>query len=237
MPLTASDNSALTRDEIRTVQARLIVHGFDPGPVDGAFGLRTSAAVMAFKRARGLVTRPWVGPLTWDLLVAEPVIRSRPYPPWVQEGLRIKGWHERTNNADLREWLKSDGATLGDPAVLAWCGDFVETCIRLALPREVVPANPYWALHWRGFGVACAPCVGAVVSISREGGGHVGLAIGQDADRIFVLGGNQSNTVSIAPIQKTRFPAAAWRWPAQWSGPQAPLPPMTSAEASAVNFA
>lgn len=147
-------------------------------------------------------------------------------PPWVLEGLRIKGWHERADNADLRAWLKSDGKTLGDPAVLPWCGDFAETCIRLALPGEAFPGdlgrNPYWALHWRQFGIPCDPCLGAVVSISREGGGHVGFAVGQDATRIFVLGGNQSNEVSVAPIEKSRFIAASWRWPSTHTGARNP---------------
>lgn len=237
MPLTAVDNALMTRDEVRTVQRRLIVHGYDPGPVDGILGPRTLAAIMAFKRAAGLVTRPWVGPLTWDRLMRDPVAQASPLPPWVQQGLRIRGWHERTDNAELRAWLGSDGHALGDPALVPWCGDFVETSIRLALPGEPIPAEPYWALHWRGFGVACRPCVGAVVSITREGGGHVGFAVGRDETRIYVLGGNQSNAVSIAPIAASRFEGDSWRWPRTWTGPQTPLPAMTSAEAAAVNFA
>ena len=37
-----------------------------------------------------------------------------------------------------------------------WCGDFVETCIRAALPDEPLPGalgiNPYWARNWLLFG-------------------------------------------------------------------------------------
>ncbi len=557
MPLTAPDNSAMTKAEAETLQRRLIAHGFNPGPVDGRIGPRTNAAVIAFKRSIGFVARPWVGQLTWNRLMQDPAQEAREVlPAWVLEGLRIKGWHERADNADLRAWLKSDGKTLGDPAVLPWCftgdvevltedgwqrfdaliadqvyqvdqdgkmsltkyfpvkkpydgeinvvrhrsftlrcdpnhrwwgrwgtvgrkkepqepkfgtlsqmttqglriercvsgnqgcglskdqltliaavlsdgtlrrrkdgsvrevvfevskprkiaalsalrpnnhyvqkcaygpittkplevftfraydwllaaidenkeldralinsmsaqeaevflrayrvfdgtcrrfhlytssrqrlddlmqiavmagfrfgvttkrstlstrecfelhirddgapillhpgmieqehfngtlycvtvphgrivvrehgrgalvtgncGDFAETCIRLALPGEAFPGdlgrNPYWALHWRQFGIPCDPWVGAVVSISREGGGHVGFAVGQDAARIFVLGGNQSNAVSVAPIEKSRFIAASWRWPSTYIGARNPLPFMTSAEASAVNF-
>ena len=38
MPLTKTDNSAMTLDERRTVQQRLVAHGIDPGPVDGIIG-------------------------------------------------------------------------------------------------------------------------------------------------------------------------------------------------------
>lgn len=241
MPLTHPDNSAMTRDEVRQVQERLIAHGFNPGPVDKRIGPRTNAAIIAFKRSIGFVARPWVGQMTWNMLMQDPVQAEDALPPWGMEGLRIKGWHEREDNGDLRDWLKSDGKTLGDPSVFPWCGDFAETAIRLALPDEPFPGdlgrNPYWALNWRQFGVSCTPCVGSVVSITRDGGGHVGFAIGQDSTRIFVLGGNQSNTVSIAPIEKSRFISASWRWPSTYDGARKPLPAMTSVDASAVNFA
>lgn len=240
MPLTSPDNRDMTREEVEEVQKRLLAHGFDPGPADGIIGPRTNAAISAFKKSIGFVARPWVGKMTWDRLMAAPTNDNDTLPPWVLDGLRIKGWHERTHNADLRAWLKSDGSTLGDPAVLPWCGDFVHTAIRLALAGEPFPGdlgkNPYWALNWRQFGVACDPCVGAVVSITRSGGGHVGFAIGQDASRIFVLGGNQGNMVSVAPIEKSRFSSASWRWPSTYSGSRKPLPFITSAEASASNF-
>jgi uncharacterized protein (TIGR02594 family) len=240
--VTPPDNDTLTLSERLAVQRRLAAHGFDPGPIDGIFGPRTLAAISAFKRRGGLVTRPQVGPLTWAALEAAPggAPAVDRYPPWVREGLRIRGWHERADNARLRDWLRSDEATVGDPAQIPWCGDFVETCIRLTLPSEPFPGplgqNPYWALNWRHFGVACAPSLGAVISITRQGGGHVGIAIGQDAGRYYVLGGNQDNAVSIAPIAKSRFEAASWRRPATWAAALPPLPQMTSAEASAINF-
>jgi hypothetical protein len=33
-------------------------------------------------------------------------------------------------------WLKRDGRTLGDPSKNPWRGDFVQTCIRKALPNK-----------------------------------------------------------------------------------------------------
>ncbi|BCH31283.1 hypothetical protein MesoLjLc_32130 [Mesorhizobium sp. L-8-10] len=61
-------------------------------------------------------------------------------PPWIAIARAKIGQHEKIYNKKLRDWLKSDGHALGDPAKLPWCGDFVETCLALALP-----GNPYWA--------------------------------------------------------------------------------------------
>ena len=48
---------------------------------------------------------------------------------------------------------------------------------------------------------------------SRDGGGHVGFAVGKDtAGRLLVLGGNQGNAVSIAAFDVAR--AIGYRWPA-----------------------
>lgn len=240
MPDFRPDNSGLTLNERKVIQSRLAAHGFDPGPMDGIIGARTSAAIVAFKRAMGLLARPYVGPQTYDLLLADP--KPLPWadlPPWITEGMRIMGWHERAQNAELRAWLKSDGHALGDPARYPWCGDFVETAIRLALPNEPMQplkGNPYWALNWRNFGVPCGPLVGAVVSIRRDGGGHVGFAVAHDGSRIYVLGGNQSNTVSVSPIEAGRFETVSWRWPSTYPLGK-PLPWRSSAAAAVAEFA
>jgi uncharacterized protein (TIGR02594 family) len=152
--------------------------------------------------------------------------------PWMTEAKRILGRHEGRDNGWLRSWLKSDGKTLGDPAKLPWCGDFVETCIRLALPSEPFPGalgvNPYWARNWLGLGGAIAPTYGAVLVFERgPSSGHVGFAVGQDATTFFVLGGNQSDSVTVARIAKTRLLGA--RWPSTFARPDIPrLAPMVS---------
>lgn len=56
------------------------------------------------------------------------------------------------------------------------------------------------------------PIPGAVLIFERGSGGHVGFAIGQDDTHFHVLGGNQSDAVTIARIAKSRLLGA--RWPA-----------------------
>lgn len=237
MPLTATDNSAMTRAEVRSVQERLKALGFDPGPIDGDMGPRTESAIMAFKRAAGLKLRPWVGPQTWKLLHEPRLDLGEKELPWLVEAKKVMNLHEVYDNVALRRWLASDKHALGDPAKLPWCGDFVETAIRLALPGEPVPKNPYWALNWRGFGLPTEPTYGAVGSIRRDGGGHAFFLVGQDRTRYFALGGNQSNKVSVVPIDKSRCPPESFRWPATYDREPINLPSMTSSAASSTNEA
>ncbi|WP_274584110.1 TIGR02594 family protein [Neisseria leonii] len=65
-----------------------------------------------------------------------------------------------------------------------------------------------------------APAYGCLVTFTRTGGGHVGFVVGQDArGNLLVLGGNQSNRVSIAAFPRSR--ATGYYWPSIWDGKQA----------------
>jgi uncharacterized protein (TIGR02594 family) len=237
MSLKATDNSLMTSEEILLVQDRLKSLGFNPGPADGIMGPHTESAIIAFKRSVGLKMRPWVGPQTWELLHQPILDLGDQELPWLVEAQKAMNLHEVYDNVALRRWLASDRHALGDPARLPWCGDFVETAIRLALPGEPVPNNPYWALNWRTFGVPTAPTYGAVGSIERNGGGHVFFLVGQDRTRYFALGGNQSNKVSVVPIDKSRCPPESFRWPATYDREPINLPSMTSSATSSTNEA
>jgi len=134
--------------------------------------------------------------------------------PWIAAGKAVFGLHETRDNRYLKQWLRSDGATLGDPKALPWCGDYVETCIKNSLPKEhfrgPLGENPYWARNWLYFGLKCEPCYGAVFVFSRGKGGHVGFGIGEDATDYYILGGNQSNAVTISRIAKGRLLGCTW---------------------------
>lgn len=202
------------------IQRGLASLGYAPGVVDGIFGPKTKAAAEAWLAARG-APAPRGRPVLVDAVTDA---------PWMAEAKRVLGRHEVRDNGWLRGWLRSDGKTLGDPAKLPWCGDFVETCIRLALPVEPFPGalgqNPYWARNWLRLGEAITPCTGAVLVFARGSGGHVGFAVGQDADAFHVLGGNQSNAATVARIAKSRLLGA--RWPVSFPRPANPtLPRMT----------
>ncbi len=127
--------------------------------------------------------------------------------------------------------LKRDGRILGDPSKNPRCGDFVETRTRVALPDEpllgALGSNPYLARNWLRFGQKVPPIPGAVLVFARGPGGHVGFALGQDGTHDHVLGGNQSDAVTIARIAKFRLVAA--RRPATVPPRIQPLQVMTPA--------
>ena len=56
-------------DAVRKLQEMLNTKGYDCGSVDGIFGSKTKAAVLAFQKANGLGADGIVGPLTWGKLV------------------------------------------------------------------------------------------------------------------------------------------------------------------------
>ncbi|ERT09248.1 putative peptidoglycan binding domain protein [Lyngbya aestuarii BL J] len=56
---------------VRTLQTRLEIKGFDPGPVDGVFGSRTQAAVIAYQETKGLEVNGVVDDQTWTTLSQE----------------------------------------------------------------------------------------------------------------------------------------------------------------------
>ncbi len=78
---------------------------------------------------------------------------------------------------------------------------------------EVVD-KPLWALSWANWGFeAKEPMLGDVLTFKRNGGGHVGIYVGEDETHFHVLGGNQGNAVSVSRIAKTRlFKARRTLW-------------------------
>lgn len=155
--------------------------------------------------------------------------RSRELP-WITEGKKVWGLHESRDNAELTAWLKSDGTRLGNPSELPWCGDYTETAIKNSLPNEPFDGrlgeNPYWARNWLEFGEPTPPVYGAIIVFSRGNGGHVGFVVGEDSNDYYVLGGNQSNTVNVSRISKSRL--LGTRWPSTYRNPRKPLPRMSS---------
>jgi uncharacterized protein (TIGR02594 family) len=90
---------------------------------------------------------------------------------------------------------------------IPWCGLFVAIVIHRA-GRPVVK-DPLWARNWANFGVAVKePMLGDVLVFSRDKGGHVGIYTGESKTHYHVLGGNQSNQVSIVLIAKNRLIAS-----------------------------
>jgi uncharacterized protein (TIGR02594 family) len=204
------------------IQRRLLELGYDVGPAgaDGIRGRNTIAALTKFQTAMHLDPNGVATPQTLKALFGPTVSTVGDSPditPWIDVALRMKGMHEKRDNAALRAFLKSDGGTVGDPAQVPWCGDFVQTCIALSMPREALPNNPYAAINWLRFGKECQPQRGAVLVFWRGSPsgwqGHVGFYLSEDATHFHVLGGNQSDSICESRIAKIRMRDGGCRWP------------------------
>jgi hypothetical protein len=67
---------------VADIQKALIADGYDPGAVDGVFGMKTVVAVKAFQKDKGLTADGVVGPITSAQLMTAPVAKpSQPAPP------------------------------------------------------------------------------------------------------------------------------------------------------------
>jgi uncharacterized protein (TIGR02594 family) len=94
----------------------------------------------------------------------------------------------------------------------AWCSAFVGACLeRVGIAStKSLAARSY--LTWGN--PASRSQVGSIVVLSRGSDpalGHVGLYLGETTNEVILLGGNQSDGVTVAPFSKSRV--LAMRWP------------------------
>lgn len=129
----------------------------------------------------------------------------------------IIGWRDELNQAGVKITGYSDDD-------IPWCGLFAAIIAyrRLKKPEEVVK-DPLWARNWSKYGrKADRPMLGDILVFERGSGGHVGFYVAEDKAAYHVLGGNQSNRVSIARVAKNRLMAA--RRPPYLTVPKAAQP-------------
>lgn len=142
------------------------------------------------------------------------------HPKILMEALKLYGTKEITgsqSNPVIIEWAKEVGGWIGrfyKSDDVPWCGLFMAVlCKRAGLPYN---QKALTALSWAAWGnPTSVPMLGDVLTFTRNGGGHVGIYVGEDEQAFHVLGGNQSDQVNITRISKHRLYEArrtAWRW-------------------------
>jgi len=129
--------------------------------------------------------------------------------PWLEIAYREIGVHEvvgRGDNPRVLEYLHSTNldAPSASTDETPWCSAFVNWCVEQS---GYAGTDSAWARSWLNWGRSTnTPTVGSVVVFSRDvSSGHVGFLISRSASGIRVLGGNQSNQVSIANFPTTRL--------------------------------
>lgn len=229
------------------IQRRLLLLGYAPGPADGLRGRLTIGAIRSFQASHSLVVDGIAGPLTVAALnragglspASPPLSEDDIAPPWVENIRPYLGLQERRDGKKLRDYLDSDGSTVGDPALIPWCGDLVQTALALTLPDEPLPGNPFYALNWAEWGVTVpagmvpAGAIGTKRRYDSRGkvvGGHVFIVVGHDETHLFALGGNQNNSICIVLIRKSDLNGTL-RYPRTYPRPTHGLPLSTLAAA------
>lgn len=128
---------------------------------------------------------PWM-----DLAWAELAVRER---PGVETNPRITRYFKDAGHAEV-----SDDET-------AWCAAFVGAMLERA---KIASTRSLMARSYLAWGEATPdPLPGAIAVLSRGGNpslGHVGFVVAATADRIILLGGNQSNAVSVEAYDRDR---------------------------------
>lgn len=153
-------------------------------------------------------------------------LAKEPGPRMLQEALKLYGLLEvpgPNDNGVILKWADELGVSLNtvysrwvadwyNNDSIAWCGLFMAYVAMKSnvddRPDRRAPNNFLAALSWASFGEPVAKdqaMLGDVLVFVREGGGHVGIYVGEDSVAFHVLGGNQGDAVSILRISKSRL--------------------------------
>lgn len=151
-------------------------------------------------------------------------LAQEPGPLMLLEALRLYGTVEMRgpgDNPTIVAWADEVAKTQSTPYTrwaadwynadsIAWCGLFMAVvAVRASQgrPERMPPPKYLSAADWLNYGTKVPiedAMLGDVLVFTRDGGGHVGICVGEDITAFHVLGGNQSDAVTITRIAKSR---------------------------------
>lgn len=135
-------------------------------------------------------------------------------PPWMSEAWSELGLTE-TPGAASTPRVVALFREAGHPEITsdatAWCAAFAGACLARS---GLAPSGSLMARSYLRWGHAIdTPRLGAVAVLTRGGdpsAGHVGFWVGESGEHILLLGGNQSNAVTVAAFAKSRLIGFRW---------------------------
>ena len=138
-----------------------------------------------------------------------------------------------TNNPKVLEYFREAGHGEVAQDSVAWCAAFVGAMLHRAGVKGTGALSARGYEHWGE--TVRQPILGCIGVKRRPGGeawqGHVGFVVAASPTNIWLLGGNQADSVSIAAFSRWQF--TSFRWPSvEIPGDLGPLP-MTLAGALA----
>lgn len=129
---------------------------------------------------------------------------------WAEFGVREKPG--APNAAAVIAYFAEAGHGKIRDDVTPWCAAYVGAMLKRA---DVAPSGSLMARSYLKWGeVLDAPRIGAITVLTRgrsASAGHVGFYLGQAGGRIFLLGGNQSDAVTVEAFDAKRV--LGFRWP------------------------
>jgi uncharacterized protein (TIGR02594 family) len=220
---------------VREIQTRLRDHGFYHGPIDGKESDTYTSAIIAFKVSKNLAPRDYIGPITEGELRKAPSLKPAPpkkadEPVWLRRARQELGQREIPGSKHsarvLSYWEKAKLPFRDDET--PWCAGFVGAMLE---DCGITSTRSGMARSYEKWGQPCEAIPGAIVVFwrgSKNGGsGHVGFLTGRDQHgNVMVIGGNQSDAVTIAPFSTSRV--VGYRWPKGFDPSGAALASMIS---------
>lgn len=135
-------------------------------------------------------------------------------PKWLMAAWAELGQRETAGGGDnprILEFFADIGLRAGARDETAWCAAFVGACLERA---GVVSTRSLRARSYLDWGEELPSAgFGAVAVLSRGSDpalGHVGFVLGETDDSIILLGGNQSDAVTVAAFAKDRVIGCRW---------------------------
>lgn len=131
---------------------------------------------------------------------------DEPGPQMLHQGLALLGTVEfagKQDNPIVLAWAREVGHPEYTHDEIAWCGLFIGLCAKRANWEYNPQGNCLWARNWLRWGVRQnTAMLGDVLVFARGEGGHVAQYVGEDESSYHILGGNQSDQVSIVRKSK-----------------------------------
>lgn len=213
-------------DYVTTVQTSLESLGYQQA-VTGFFGEKTLFNVKQFQKKYNLGADGIVGSKTYTELfelteypvyitkTEKPVQSSKlnVVLPWVTEAMKDLGVRETKGSQHTEEVLQmwKDAKLSGiKNDEIPWCAGAMCAWLERAGIRSPRADSARSFATW-GKGLD-QPEYGCIVVFTRDGGGHVGIVVGQDSKgNLLILGGNQGDMVKVAAFKRDRV--SAYRYP------------------------
>lgn len=216
---------------VTELQKALNTLGHNAGAEDGLMGRVTLMAIKSFQKSCGLNADGIMGPITSHELnsalnklpsnaINSSSVSTLDIPlsmPWMHAAYNLMGTREVVGegaNEAIMGWAEDLELSNYADDDIPWCGLFVGHCVGSQLVDEVMPVNVLGARKWQHLGMEVTPKLGAILVFWRGSPdgwkGHVGFYWAEDHEAYHVLGGNQSNAVSVTRIAKSRLLTARW---------------------------